>query len=105
MKDEKGLNKPVDREIEGATVEAHGITVTPVARVRGQAGGNSDERGSWKWGWAAIRPVRITVRGRDGQTSDVKLEPTEGQVLAGMAAFGLVVAALAVLISVVARRR
>ena len=105
MKDEKGLGKPIDREVEGETVEAHGVMVTPVARVRGQAGGNRDERGEWRYGWAAIRPVKMIVRDRAGQTNEVRLEPTEEQVLGGMAAVGLVVAAVMILISILARRQ
>lgn len=105
MKDEKGLSKPIDREVEGATVEAHGVMVTPVARVRGQAGGNSDERGEWRYGWAAIRPVKMIVRDQRGQTSEVKLASAEGPVLGGMAAAAALIAAVMILISVLARKR
>jgi hypothetical protein len=105
MKDTKGTSKPVDMEMEGATVEAHGVMVTPVARVRGQAGGNSGGRGSWRYAWAAIRPVRMNVRDATGQTSEVQLAPTEGQVLAAMAATGLLVAVVTVVISLLAGRR
>lgn len=104
MKEKKGSNKPIDAEIAGETVEAHGVMVTPVARVRGVADANSDERGSWKWGWAAIQPTKIAVQDRTGQLSEVKLEPTEDQVLGAMAAVGLIVAAVMILISLVARR-
>lgn len=104
MKDEKGLSKPVDRQMEGATVEAHGFMVTPVARVRGQAGGNSDERGDWRYGWAAIRPVKMIVRDPTGQTREVRLAPTEGQVLAEMARSALIVALVMGAISLLARK-
>ena len=105
MKEKKGSNKPIDTEIAGETVEAHGVMVTPCARVRGQAGANRDERGTWKWGWAAIQPTKIAVQDRAGQLSEVKLEPTEGQVLGAMAAVGVLVAAVMILISLIARRR
>ena len=35
MKEAKTPGKPVDTEVEGATVESHGFMVTPVARVCG----------------------------------------------------------------------
>jgi hypothetical protein len=95
----------MDAEIAGATVEAHGIMVTPVARVRGKADARSEEDGSWRYAWATIQPVSMTVRDQTGQTSEVKLAPTEGQVLGAMAVFGLLVAVVAVVVSTLAGKK
>jgi predicted carbohydrate-binding protein with CBM5 and CBM33 domain len=105
MKEAKGPKKPIDKEIAGETIEAHGVIVTPFARVRCQADAQSDERGSWKWGWAVIQPTRVTTQDRTGQLGVVKLQPTEGQVLGAMAAVAVVVAVVSVLISALARKQ
>jgi hypothetical protein len=105
MKDDKGSLKPMDAEVAGATVEAHGVMVTPVARVRGKADARSEENGSWRYAWAAIQPVKMTVRDQTGQTSEVKLAPTEGQVLGAMAVVGLLVAVIALVISALAGKQ
>ena len=105
MKEAKGPGKPVDLELEGATVEAHGYMVTPVARVRGQMAAGGDERGRWEYAWAAIRPARMTVRDVAGQANDVKLVNSEGMILTAMAFIGLVVAAVSLLVAFVAREQ
>ena len=104
MKDEKGSQTRLDLELEGATVEAHGVMVTPVARVRGMANAQRDERGEWRYAWAAIQPRKAIVRDQSGQTSELKLAPTEGQVLGAMAALATVVAVVTLLISLIARK-
>ena len=105
MKEAKTPGKPVDTEVEGATVESHGFMVTPVARLRGQAGAGGDERGNWEYAWVAVRPVRMTVRDATGQTENVKLVNSEGMILTAMAFIGLVVAAVSLLISLLARKQ
>jgi hypothetical protein len=104
MKGTANIREPFDREVQGAVVEAHGVIVTPVARVRGMADARNEERARWRFAWAAIRPAKMIVRDRVGQTREVKLAPTEGQALGAMAVIGLTVAAATLLISLFARK-
>jgi hypothetical protein len=99
MKDNATVRKPFDREMEGPTVEAHGVMVTPVARVRGMADAKNEPQGRWRFAWTAIRPVKMIVRDRTGETHEVKLASTEGRVLGAMAAVGAIVAVVMILIS------
>jgi predicted carbohydrate-binding protein with CBM5 and CBM33 domain len=105
VKDEKGSQRRLDTTIEGATVEAHGVIVTPVARVRGTADAQRNASGEWRYAWAAIQPTKAIVRDRSGRRSEVRLGPTEGQVLGAMAAVGAVVALVMIMISLIARKR
>lgn len=105
MKDEKGSGRRLDTVMEGATVEAHGVIVTPVARVRGGADAKREEKGEWRYAWAAIRPTKAIVRDRSGRRSELDLASTEEQALGAMAAVGVVVAVVMILISAFARRQ
>lgn len=105
MKDEKGSGRRLDTVMEGATVEAHGVIVTPVARVRGGADAQRNENGEWRYAWAAIQPTKAIVRDRSGRESELTLASVERQVLGAMAAVGAVVALVMVLISLGAGKR
>lgn len=105
MKKEEGSQRRVDATMEGATVEVHGVMVTPAARVRGAADARREERGAWRYAWARIQPAGAIVRDPSGQTSELKLAPTERQVLGAMAAVGLVVAVVTVTISALTRKQ
>lgn len=96
---------PVDQELTGEPVEGHGYVVTPIARVRGRLGSSDNERGRGRYGWAAIRPVKVMVLDREGNTQEVRIVNAEQQALAGMAALGAVVAAVTLLISLLVRAR
>jgi hypothetical protein len=86
-------------------VEARGVIVTPVARVRGMADAQRNESGEWRYAWAAIQPTKAIVRDRSGRSSELRLGPTEGQVLGAMAAVGAVVALVMIFVSIVAGER
>ncbi len=92
-----------DEEVSGMPVEAHGFIVTPYARMRGMAGVQEDERSRGRYGWAAIRPVRMSVQALhpqdlSGEVREVPLVDLEGQILRALA----VVAALMLVIGLLA---
>lgn len=99
MNDPMRSAQPVDQELSGEPVEAHGYLVTPVARVRGRLGTIDDERGSGRYGWVAIRPLRATVVDRLGNARQLRFVNAQAQAIAGMAAAALAVAVLSVLLS------
>lgn len=105
MKDTPQPATPLDLELTGETVEAHGYTVTPTARVRGKLGSTQKDEQSGTWGWAAIRPVKITVGDREGQTREIALPNAEARALISMAVIGLIVALASLLIPLLVRRR
>ncbi len=93
----------IDQEITGETVEAHGYVVTPVARLRGRLGTMGDENSSGRFGWAAMRPLRVNVVDRNGGAQEVRIMDMQAQALTGMVGAGLFVAVVCVLISLVSR--
>ncbi len=105
MNDMKAGTSPIDRELVGEPVEAHGYVVTPVARVRARVGESDDEQGRGRYGFAAIRPVKVTVVDRSGNAQELKIVNAEQRAIAGMAAVGLAVAVVSVLIALLARTR
>lgn len=106
MNDPKGSAQPVDQEQSSEPVEAHGYLVTPVARMRGRLGMIDDERGSGRYGWVSIRPLRATVVDQMGNARQLRFVNAQSRALAGMALAALAAAALSLLISqVVGARR
>ncbi len=105
MNDTKSSATPVDQVVTGEPIEAHGYVVTPVARVRGRLGTSDTADGRGRYGWVAIRPVKVTATDRSGNTQDVRIVNVEQQALSGMAAAGIAVAAITLLISLLARAR
>jgi hypothetical protein len=105
MNDTLRSAQPFDQEVTGDPVEAHGYVVTPVARVRGRLGSSNDERGSGRWGFAAIRPLKVSVLDREGNTQELRIVNTQQQAIAAMASVGLIVALISLLIPLLARAR
>jgi predicted carbohydrate-binding protein with CBM5 and CBM33 domain len=97
--------QPVDQEMTGEPVEAHGYVVTPVARVRGKLGVSENEEGRWRYGWMAVRPVKASVIDRSGNTQEVRIVDAQQKAITGMLAVGLVVAAVSLLISLLVGAR
>jgi hypothetical protein len=95
----------IDKEVAGQPVEAHGFIVTPVARVRGMAGATDDENGSGRYGWAAIRPVRMIVQNPQGGSEELALPNMEARLFALLAGIGLVVIVATTLIPALGRRK
>jgi hypothetical protein len=108
MKDTLRAATPIDVEMSGMRVEAHGYIVTPVARMRGRIGSSSDERASGRYGWVEIRPVRMDVVDRDGNMRKVRLVDTQAQFMWALLIAGKLMALLGLLLPVLlsrARRR
>ena len=103
MKDTMRSGTPIDSEVTGDPVEAHGYIVTPFARMRGRLGTSSDDRASGTYGWVAIRPMQMTVLDSAGQAQLVRLSDVQTQAVASMALVGLLVALVSLLIPVLAR--
>jgi hypothetical protein len=103
MKDALKSGQSFDEETTGEPVEAHGYIVTPVARVRGKAGSMSDERSNGRYGWAAIRPIRAIITDRNGNTQELRIVNQDAQAVTAMAAMGLVVFVVSLVISVLLR--
>ena len=94
----------IDEEVAGMPVEAHGYIVTPIARVRGLVGAQENEQSSGRYGWAAIRPLKMTIQDRMGATSEVHLVDVEAQAHRGMLIGAAVVVVASLLVSVVTHR-
>ncbi len=99
-----------DEEVAGMPVEAHGYIVTPYARMRGMVGVQRDERSSGRYGWAAIRPVRMTVQtlqpqDMSGEVREVRLTNAEGQALRAFAVVAALLLALSLLMPLLNRGR
>lgn len=94
----------IDEEMPGPPVEAHGYIVTPYARVRGMVGSQESAQASGRYGWAAIRPVRMTVQDRSGEVREVRLMDIQGQALRALALVAALVAVASVVISIFSSR-
>ncbi len=107
MKNTLRAATPVDVEMAGMPVEAHGYIVTPVARFRGRVGSNGDERSSGSYGWMRIQPVRMDVVDRDGNKHEVRIVNMETQLRLRLVAVGIFVALASVLVPMLigSRRR
>ena len=105
MKDAFGSARPIDAEVTGTPVGAHGYIVTPVARMRGRLGSSSNEQGSGSYGWASIQPVQASVLDADGQARLIRLDNAEARALMGMVLAGLLVALASLLIPILVRAR
>lgn len=105
MNERMGSGSPIDQEITGEPVEAHGYVVTPVAQVRGKAGSMDNEEGRGSWGWVAIRPVKASVVDRAGNTQELPIVNMQQRALVGMLAAGVVVAVVSLLVSLLVRAK
>lgn len=98
MKDAFGSAPPIDTEVTGTPVEAHGYIVTPVARMRGRLGSSSNEQGSGTYGWARIQPVQMSVVDSSGHAELIRLKDAQTQALTAMALLGFLMALLSLII-------
>jgi hypothetical protein len=105
MKEAFGSAPPIDTEVTGTPVEAHGYIVTPVARMRGRLGTSSSEQASGTYGWVRIQPVQASVLDANGRAQLIRLNSVQTQARTGMAVVGLLVALVSLLIPILVRAR
>lgn len=95
----------VKREIVGEPVSAGNHVVQPVARVKGVLFHAEGEHGLGGGGWLQVTPVKAVVRDAAGAERTVDLPEVNGQVVRRLVTTSVLLAAGALLASLVLRRR
>lgn len=93
----------IDRRLVGDTIEIDGLSIQPVARVRGRMGAGGSEQGGGAGGRFSLEPVEVIVRERTGAQSTLALVDPSAQALRAMAGVAVTVAVLAIALGVLAR--
>lgn len=93
----------IDRQIVGTEMTVGGLTVQPVARLKGQYTEGSSPMASWGSAWMHLIPVEVTVREGNGPERHVAvIDPTD-MALRGLGVAAVLVAAVCALLILVAR--
>jgi uncharacterized spore protein YtfJ len=106
MPDNQPTPNKIDRRLLGSPLDLGAQTVTPIARVFGYAGSGGSEGGTGGGGWLKITPVEVLVSREGGSEEILELASgADGVSLRGMAAFGLLVAAVGAALLLVLKLR
>lgn len=91
----------IDRVVVGDPIAAGGRTLLPVARAGGWHGGGGNEQGKGAGALLRVQPVEVRVTEPGGEEYVIPITDPTADAMRQMAAIGLVVAAVSILLMLV----